>query len=351
MTKLVIITGGAGFIGYHLAAHLRIVEPDAEIALIDNYSRGVDDEDLRTLIRDNPLKIWRGDDDLREPIKWAIPASFDEIDVYHLAAVNGTATFYERPADVLRTNLLALISVLDFTRALSQTRAVRILFASSNEAYASSVDTVMRSNAAGAPCSWLPTPESIPLSIADVHNPRWSYGGSKLAGELLVNAYALQHDLNAVIVRPHNFYGPRSGNGHVIPQMLRKIWQRTDPFPIPGYDQTRSFCHVRDGVRAMTMSMAKADKASPIYHIGTATEIAIGALARRLFGLTGWHPRQIDGDDPPQGSVNRRVPDTSKIVRDLGWEPHISLDVGLAETHQWYLREFQLESHVMHGKR
>ena len=108
----------------------------------------------------------------------------------------------------------------------------------------------------------IPTPENVPLVISDTYNPRWSYAGTKLIGEQFVIHYAAKYGLRALIIRPHNFYGPRSGSEHVIPEFCARIEKRVDPFPIYGADNMRTFCFIDDAVRAMEMLMdsKKTDK-------------------------------------------------------------------------------------------
>jgi nucleoside-diphosphate-sugar epimerase len=343
VTKQILITGGAGFVGYHLARKLS-EDPENRVVLIDNFQRGEDDAALGELGRRPNVEIEQYDlTDQRNNGAYLMNAhEYDE--VYHLAAVNGTAAFYERPADVLRTNLLALLAVLDYCRPIGGRRP-RLLFTSSNEAYAGMIG-LATDLGFSAP---IPTSEGTPLVVADPYNPRWSYGGSKIVGEQLVIAYARQHGLPAVIVRPHNFYGPRAGSGHVIPQTIDKIRRRVDPFPIPGSDQTRSFCYIDDAVDAMIRAMALASTACPTFHIGDSFELSMYTLVRRLFEVVGeveaqrgvadagWRPSSIEHTAAPVGSVRRRCPDVSRIRLATGWQATTLLDVGLRRTAEWYL--------------
>lgn len=323
MTKHILITGGCGFIGYHLAKRLA-ADPGNRIVLMDNHSRhgAPTDPEIAALAGEPNVEL--ESHDLRAPnySYEMLSRAFDEI--YHLAAVNGTATFYERPADVLRTNLMTLMTVLDYVRG--QHTRPRVLFTSSNEAYAG------LESLGSLP---IPTPEGVPLVIDDPRNPRWSYGGSKLAGELLVHAYAAQYGVPAVIVRPHNFYGPRAGNGHVIPQMIERIRKREDPFKIYGADQTRSFCYIADAVDALILAMSYAHSVCPTFHIGTQAEIPMRELAHLLFDICRWTPDRVERLPAPAGSVSRRCPDTA-LLHSLGWLATTTLPEGLRATVAWY---------------
>lgn len=332
-SKKILITGAAGFIGCHLARHLAR-DPSTHLILLDNFSRGQLDEDFQALLKFSNVTA---EDYGCDFLKWIEPV--DEI--YHLAATNGTGRFYKTPADVLVNNLDSMIQALEYARKsrATRTRDTRILFTSSNEAYAGAINLLNERGYAGD--SWIPTPEDIPLAIDDPSNPRWSYGGSKLAGELLVHAYAKQHGVPAVIVRPHNFYGPRAGTEHVIPQMLqRAAVDKEDPFRVFGASETRSFCYIEDAVAAMVGAMTRASaEAVPTYHIGTTDEISMRDLAVKITKLVGHDPTWGLLDKPGlPGSVARRCPSIDKIEREIGWRPTTSLDAGLAETFRWYHR-------------
>jgi len=185
----------------------------------------------------------------------------------------------------------------------------------------------------------IPTPEDVPLVVEDTYNPRWSYGGSKLIGELFVINYARQYDLRAIIVRPHNFYGPRAGYSHVIPQFCARIAERVDPFPIYGNSDTRTFCYIEDAVRAMRLLMDSDetnDRSIETVHIGDYHEITMGDLLNKMFDMVGWRPNNVEIKDGVKGSVSRRLADVSKLQKITGWKPEVSLEDGLLKTYEWY---------------
>lgn len=325
--KKILITGGAGFIGYHLARHL-LQESGADLTLVDNLQRGKMDEDFQQLLQSSRVTFINLD--LTDPKNYAeIGSGYEH--VYHLAAINGTKLFYEMPQEVLRTNTLSLICMLEWFR--KENHEGKFCFTSSNEAYAGGL------NAFGV--LPIPTPEKVPLVIEDPYNPRWSYAATKLVGELFVIHYAQKYDFRALIVRPHNFYGPRAGYNHVIPEFSLRIAKHTDPFPIYGADETRTFCYIEDAVRAMQLLMdsAKTD-GQPIetVHIGDFQEITMRELAEKLFGVSGWHPEKLEIKDAPAGSVKRRLAQITRLQNLTGWKPKISLYEGLQKTYEWYLK-------------
>jgi UDP-glucose 4-epimerase/UDP-glucuronate decarboxylase len=175
--------------------------------------------------------------------------------------------------------------------------------------------------------------------ISDTYNPRWTYGATKLIGELFMIHYARKYGFPGVIVRPHNFFGPRAGYDHVIPEFCQRILRREDPFAILGADETRSFCYITDAVEAMQRLMdSPATNGQPIQtlHIGSAEETNIRQLAEALFQVTDWHPTEVAPKDSLPGSVKRRLPDVSKISNLIGWSAKTPLKKGLAQTFAWY---------------
>ena len=328
----ILITGGAGFIGFHLTRHL-LENSNAKLVITDNFFRGKMDEELKGLI-DNP-RVTFIQGDLTDP---AFPALLptDTDHVYHLAAVNGTKNFYNIPDEVMRINTLTLTNILSWITKLS--KKPKLCFTSSNESYAGALEAF-----GVLP---IPTPENVPLVISDTYNPRWTYAATKLIGELFVIHYAKRYDFPAIIVRPHNFYGPRAGYDHVIPEFSQRIIDRVDPFAIYGPNETRTFCYITDAVRAMQMLMDSTTTDShPIetLHIGNTDEITMRELAEKMFDITGWKPTQLEIKDSPAGSVMRRLADISKIKRMVGWKTEISLEEGLRRTYEWYLKHPKTE--------
>ena len=329
MSKI-LITGGSGFIGYHLAK--RLVEEGKEIVLVDNFFRGKRDEDFLQLLESDLVTLVEAD--LTERDVWD---QFTEgySHVYHLAAVNGTGLFYEMPHEVLRINILTLMHALEWMRTLNPDG--KLLFTSSNEAYAGALEAFNQLP--------IPTPEDVPLVISDVRNPRWTYAATKLLGEQLCIHYASSYDLNVVIVRPHNFYGPRAGFNHVIPEFVKRIHDQVSPFEIFNADHTRTFCYIDDAVEAMVVVMDCEDTNGETYHIGAhpTDEITMQELAEKLFMIADWKPGELDIKTGHEGSVKRRAADISKLQNAIGFAPKVSIDDGLQKTFTWYINRYRSE--------
>ncbi|WP_037731995.1 NAD-dependent epimerase/dehydratase family protein [Streptomyces megasporus] len=317
MRKKVLITGGAGFIGMHLARRLA---DEHDVTLLDDFSRGRSDAELDELRR----RVSVITHDLTLPLPEDVPRDFDE--VYHLAAVVGVVYSNEEPQRVLRTNLLSTIHLLDWFRELD---GATLCFASSSEAYAGSV-------AAGvAP---VPTPEDVRLVVSDPTVARSSYGFSKIAGELLCRNYARAYGFPVRMVRFHNVYGPRMGYEHVIPQFIERLLSGNDPFEIHGADQYRAFCYVSDAVEAIIRLTELPTKETLLVNVGNdREETLIEDLARVVFDTVGRHPG-LDIRPAPPLSPERRVPDVSLLRELTGYEPRVGLREGVRRTYEWYAR-------------
>jgi UDP-glucose 4-epimerase/UDP-glucuronate decarboxylase len=325
----VVITGAAGFIGYHLARQL--ADQEKEVILCDNLLRGQADDQFAALIRRPNVTFVNIDLTDRQ--------SLSELDghvdlIYHLAAINGTRHFYEIPHQVLRNNLLCSINVLDW---LSSGRGAKMVWTSSSEVYAGTV-------ALGkAP---VPTPEAVAIAIDDIANPRFSYAASKIAGESLCLNYASAYGLPIAIVRPHNVYGPRMGNDHVIAQFTTRMLERKDPFPIYGGEQTRAFCFIADLVQGLQLVGESRRADGQTINLGNdQEEVRIADLAHKLFALAGFQPR-VENLPAPEGSVTRRCPDITKARELLGFRPQVDLEIGLRKTYEWYSTHQQARGDV-----
>ncbi|MEK6946967.1 MAG: SDR family NAD(P)-dependent oxidoreductase [Nanoarchaeota archaeon] len=319
--KRVLITGGAGFIGFHLARNLANQEYDVTIA--DNLFRGKMDSELKNLISNKNVSFIQCDLTKIKDLK-KLGYSYDY--VYHLASINGTKYFYEIPHIVLKVNMLCAINILDWFLN-NKNKNKKILFSSSSETYAG---TLRRYGIK------IPTREDVPLTIEDVKNPRWSYGGSKIIGELLFTNYAKKNNFRMSIVRYHNIYGERMGFEHVIPQFCLRILDKEIPFKIFGGTETRAFCYFSDAIRATQMVMEEDGADGEIINIGNSDEeITMKDLAIKLFKISKVNPK-LYIKKAPKGSVTRRCPNISKLNRLTGFTPKVNLDEGLKKTFEWY---------------
>lgn len=324
--RRIIVTGGGGFIGYHLAEYLSR-QNETQVTVIDNHSRGASDDMFAELAaRENVIAL--NEDMTKKDFYAKLSGRYDEI--YHLAAINGTKNFYEHPYEVLRVNLLSLINILEWCNAEN---CGAFLFSSSSEAYAGTVNRFYNAD-------FIPSAEDIPLTVDNVMNPRWSYGGSKLAGELLTINYCRTRGVPFKIIRYHNVYGVRMGFEHVLPEFFKRIHDKVNPFPIFGGQETRAFCAVEDAVLATESVMLSEKCNGEIVHIGNSTqEIKILDLLALVFEVANFHPA-VEVKPAPSGSVARRCPDTRKLFDLTGFKASTTLEQALPKMYSWYEKKY-----------
>jgi len=314
----ILILGGAGFIGLHLAR--RLVADNHAVTIVDDFSRGNRDHDLAELRRHPMVTVISAD--LTSAEQWAaLPHGWNQI--YLLAAVVGVRNVEQDPARVIRVNTLTTLYLLDWVTEEDGT----IFFASTSEVYAGGVDAGI------VPA---PTAEDVPIMVADVGAPRSSYAISKLLGEAAFLHGMRAKGISAVIGRFHNVYGSRMGADHVIPEMLLRALSGQDPFIVWGGDQQRAFCYVDDAVEAILRLMSTPEAAGQIVHIGDDTESTmIDDLASLVLDVCDVSP-SIEHKPAPAGSVAKRCPDLAKLRRLTGYEPKVPLAEGVRRTMAWY---------------
>jgi nucleoside-diphosphate-sugar epimerase len=311
-----LVTGGAGFVGAALTR--RLLAEGHEVTVLDRFSRGKESRIPAG------AKIVKGD--IRNPIDVAEAMAGAEV-VWHLAYVQGTQTFYADPKDVIDVALHGIMNVLDCCELWP---GKDLILVSSSEVYQN------------PPAGMFPTDETVPLSVPDVTNPRYSYGGGKIACELATLAYAQAGLLGrGVIVRPHNIYGPDMGVDHVIPQFalrMRDLPAGETRFPIQGTGrETRSFCHIDDCVDGL-MCLYERGEDRNVYHLGNPDEeCEIRTVAHMVAELFGREIEVVPGE-LPKGSPTRRKPDISKLEA-IGYQPKVFLVDGLLDTIDWYRHE------------
>jgi UDP-glucose 4-epimerase len=316
MAERVVVTGGGGFIGAYLVK--RLVHDGWDVAVVDTMLRG--DASRFAEVADQ-VELFTCDVRDTDALERAFAGA--QV-VMHLAAINGTENFYKRPELVLDVGLRGALAVVNAGRNAG---VGDLVVASSAEVYQTP--------------AVVPTPETIPLMLPDSLNPRYSYGGSKIVSELITFDYAQEHYRQVQVFRPHNVYGPNMGWKHVVPQFIvRALDAReassggTAPFEIQGDGtETRAFCYVDDIVSGI-LTMYSGGGHREIYHIGNDEEVSIRDLAGRI-GKTVGVDLDIRPGESAQGGTPRRCPDITKM-RQLGYEPAVTLDEGLERTVAWY---------------
>lgn len=320
--KKYFVTGGSGFIGGALVR--RLVAAGVRVRVLDNLLRG-SPRQLESVA--DKIEIVRGDvRDLDTVVKASAGC-----DVFlHLAYLNGTEYFYSKPELVLEIAVKGTMNALD---AAIKNGIKDFVYASSSEVYQTP--------------PVIPSPETVPLIVPDVMNPRYSYGGGKIIGELLCVNYGRKFFDRMVLFRPHNVYGPDMGGEHVLPQFILRAKTAVTktpagevPFPIQGQgNETRSFIYIDDFTDGLMLVIEKG-RHNEIYHIGTQDEISVCSLAEQVVSLFARQPK-IEHLPLQAGSTMRRCPDTAKL-RALGFVPKTPFAAGLKKTFDWYVKNSQL---------
>ena len=321
----ILVLGGAGFIGGHLAA--RLAAEGHALTLVDDLSRGRRDAAIEALVARPNVTLVQADL-TRAGALDGLPREWEH--VYMLAAVVGVRNVETDPARVVRVNTLSLLHLLDWMPG----RGEVLFFASTSETYAAGV-------AAGHVA--VPTPESVPLGVPDVAAPRFAYAASKMLGEAAVIHTGRARGLRTIIGRFHNVYGPRMGTDHVIPELALRALRREDPFPVFGPEQRRAFCHVSDAVEAMTRLLAAEAAWGQVVNIGNdAEETEIADLVALVLRTARFAPT-VETRPAPAGSVARRCPDIGRLRALTGFAPKVGLEAGVAETFDWYRQWWERE--------
>lgn len=312
----ILVTGGTGFIGSHLAG--RLAAAGYVVVVLDNDFRG-----SRERLQGAKKHIRLVEGDIRDKDEVRRAARGCDV-IFHLAFINGTRYFYQKPELVLEVGVKGVLNTLEVAL---ESKIKKYILASSSEVY-HQPDT-------------FPTPEVGRLIIPDARNPRFSYAGGKIISELLTFNYLRKSGIKHCVFRPHNVFGPQMGFEHVIPEVMRKLylatrgWSKDEcSIKIQGSGkETRAFCYIDDAVEQI-MHVFKQGKNGEAYNVGMDRELTIRQLIRDIGRILGVRIDIVPGD-LRQGGTLRRCPDIAK-VRSLGYRKNDHYQEGLRKTVSWY---------------
>tara|TARA_Y100000389_G_scaffold205091_1_gene263032 strand:- start:26841 stop:27827 length:987 start_codon:yes stop_codon:yes gene_type:complete len=321
----ILITGGAGFIGYFLIREL-LKNKSNKIVIFDNMYRGRMDNEFKKIISNKNVSFYQGDlTDFN--LFMSLDKNFNYI--YHLAAVIGVKNVVENPDKVLRENAMITLNIIEFAKNLKSLK--KILFSSTSEIYAGTLKHYGLD---------IPTDEKVNLTLDDIRSPRTTYMLSKMYGESIFFNYGSKYNIPFTIVRYHNIYGPRMGFLHVIPEMLVKI-SNQKVVEVASPEHTRSMCFVDDAVEMTIRACENKTTDKEILNIGNQDEeISIINLTKTIATIL---EKNIEIKTLPDvaGSPKRRCPDIAKIISMTGYSPKVNLIDGIKKTYDWYKDKLQ----------
>lgn len=317
-----LITGGAGFIGSHLAEAL--IERGDEVYVIDDLSTG----SIRNIInlKSHPKFHYTIDTIANKAVMAELVDLCDT--VYHLAAAVGVKLIVESPVNTIETNIYGTEVVLQ----LAAKKKKKVLIASTSEVYGKSEATPFR--------------EDDDMVLGPTTKARWSYACSKAIDEFLALAYFRERGLPVVVVRLFNTVGPRQTGryGMVIPRLVQQALSG-EPLTVYGDgNQTRSFTSVSDVVPALIALAEKPEAVGQVFNIGNDREISITDLALLIKKITGssseivYVPYDVAYQEGFE-DMRRRVPDISKARNLIGFTPRVSIEEIVRDVIDYYRGE------------
>jgi nucleoside-diphosphate-sugar epimerase len=326
--RVVLVTGGASFIGSHLVDSL--LQEGATVKVADDFSSGkianleysFKKDISGASVYDN-LSVWEGD--LKEKsFTRFVMKGVDTI--FHLAALHGGRGYINsHPAECCSNMILDQLVFEEAQRA----GADRICFASSACVYPSYLQQETGS-------SYLLKEEDAHPFVRDKAFADLEYGWAKLMGEMALKAYHRQYGMKTAAVRIFTAYGPRENETHAIIALVAKALIKMDPYVIWGTgEQDRNFTYVQDIVNALILAAEKIEDGSPV-NAGRGDRIRIDQAAELVFDIAGWRPKQIKHDLSKPVGIASRAADLTTTRKLLGWEPEVSYVEGFKKTIEWY---------------
>ncbi len=310
----VLITGGAGFIGSHLAEAM--VQDGAGVIVVDDLSTGSLDN-IRPLLGRPDFQF------VRETVRNAatMAALVDRCDViFHLAAAVGVQLIVDRPVHTIETNIHGTEVILDLANKFGR----KIVVASTSEVYGKGTK--------------VPFSEDDDTTLGSTRFTRWSYACSKMVDEFLALAYRDQYGLETIICRFFNTIGPRQKGqyGMVVPRFIRAALAGEAIQVFGTGRQSRCFCHVADVVAAMQKLIDCPAAVGEVINVGSDEPVTINELAAKVLAMTGSasavrHVSYEQAYGRPFDDMLVRVPDLTKIKGLIGYRPTYNLEQSLRQ--------------------
>ncbi len=303
----VLITGGAGFIGSHLAE--KLLSQDHEVIILDNFYTGQKSNLLR-ISSDPNFEVLR--QDVTEPISLEVDA------IYHLACPASPVHYQKFPVQTIKTSVLGSINALELATRLN----IPILLSSTSEVY-------------GDP-NISPQTETYWGNVNPI-GLRSCYDEGKRAAETLFFDFNRQYSTEIRVARIFNTYGPNMSpeDGRVVSNFIVQALKNNDITIYGDGTQTRSFCYVDDLVEGLVRLMNNSDSTQSPINLGNPNEISVLELAQKIISMTNSNSKVIQLP-LPQDDPKQRRPDIDKAKKILGWQPTIDLENGLIKTIEYF---------------
>jgi UDP-glucose 4-epimerase len=307
-----VLTGGAGFIGTTLSR--RLIDEN-EIVVLDNLHR---DALASTELAGHPnLTFVQADVLDAEAVADTLRGATH---IVHLAAIAGVDTVLESPVRTMRVNLIGTYNVLEAAHATQET-VERLVDFSTSEVFGRHAYKVE---------------EVHETAQGSVGEARWTYAVSKLAGEHLAHSYYDEFGLATCSIRPFNVYGPGQIGGGAIRAFIETILAGEDLVIHGDGSQIRAWCYVDDLVDALLLVLERPEAVGEVYNVGNPRSVVtvfdLAVRIRRLMDVDA----EITFRPLHYTDVEMRIPNIDKARRELGWQPRVDLDEGLAKTIAWY---------------
>jgi len=312
--KKVLITGGGGFIGSHLAERLC---PTCQVVILDNFRRnslahapGLASHPNVSLVRADILDATQ----VREAMQGCDT-------VVHAAAIAGVSSYYSHPLDTLKVNIMGTMNILE---AVSELGVGKYLGFSTSEAYGSDAFDVR---------------EDRGFAVGPVHDCRWTYAVSKITSENLAFRHGEKYGFKAYMVRPFNIYGPRQTGEGCIANFLRAVVESKPMIVHNDGSSIRAWCYVDDCVDALMTILTRDDLANDAFNIGNPQETYSTLGLARLVRQVGESSVDIVHQHMDRTDIRVRVPNIDKARKVLGFAPKVDLIEGLKRALAAYRKE------------
>jgi UDP-glucuronate decarboxylase len=303
--QIVLVTGGAGFIGSHLCEGL--LNAGNDVICLDNFFTG-NGRNIAHLKKEPNFKMVESD--VEEKYDYQV----DQI--YNLACPAAPVWYQKDPVKTVRTNVTGAINALE----LAKKRNCRVLQASTSEVY-------------GNP-EVHPQTEDYWGNVNPI-GPRACYDEGKRCAETLFFDYKREYGVDIRVARIFNTYGPRMAieDGRVVNNFIIQALRGEDLTVFGNGSQTRSFCYISDMVRGLIALMAK-NVTNPV-NLGNPNETTVKEIAEKIISLTGSKSKIVYRPLPIDDPVKRK-PDITRAREELGWEPSVTLEEGLIKTIKYF---------------